>query len=337
MNRHAPVRALVVVPALLLAVSCTLVGCAEDKADTEKIGPVESRIHDVYGAWSEERWYAFSVRAEELIAACMKEKGFEYLPVPPDMGYQSSTGPDQGTDDVDDDPVAYAKEHGYGIVPASKAEYQARWGSGEDTPADNPNDAYYEGLSPTQQEAYDEALSGRHPVDEDEYESGSHEYDWTAFGCAGEAQHEVWDKDETPIDDTVIDDYYAYVEDQVANDPRVHKAEKNWSSCMSGKGYDFRRPENAWDSIVKKYNELAGSNWDSLDWEPNLDQISDADLASLHADEITTATADAQCDKKAGVTESHNNASFDADTEFYRTHKAEVDAWYDAHQAARKN
>lgn len=349
MNRRAaPARRLFVPGVLLLAASFAFVGCA--KGTDAKTGPISSRWNAVYGdesSW-EDQWASDNARYEEVVARCMKEKGFEYTPVPAGVnGGMTVVG---GDDEYD--PVAEAKENGYWITPASMDELLMNYGLGdpEDFPEDlvddsgswfaegDPNGPYYRSLSASDQAAYDEALYGP-PLDEDDYDA-EYEWDWTTAGCSGEASHQVYDLDQTDdseVDSTVMDDFYTYAEDKITNDSRVRQAEAAWASCMAGKGYDFARSDEARQSIQQRFDDLTGADSNSDTWTPpDPDRFSAAELTDLHDDEIATATADAQCYVKSGMDAAVEAAYFDVETEFYSSHKAEVDAYFDALEAAQK-
>ncbi|MCL2423984.1 MAG: hypothetical protein FWD11_08875, partial [Micrococcales bacterium] len=226
MSRYrTPVRFLAIPAAALLAASSLLVGCAKDDA-SDKIGPISARFDVLYGADFD--WNATQVQYEETIAACMKEKGFEYTPEPMvDDGFASTSAEDW-------DPVAEAKLNGYWITPASKDDLALQYGMGEPETAweddsfwfdDSPNGRYRQNLSDTEQTAYDEAMYG--PAIDVEGEEGVEiEWDWRTGGCQGEAFHKVyddgagWNGDTTG---TVIEEYQEYASDKVDNDPRVRK------------------------------------------------------------------------------------------------------------------
>lgn len=343
-SRRARARRLTVPGALLLAVSFALVGCSQG-TDSAKEGPITSRMNALYGDDSgNEQWQAENERYEEIVATCMKEKGFEYTPVKPDDDAFAV----QTWSDEDWDPVADAKENGYYITPASKDALIEQYGLGEVTDDeivdedpgswfadDDPNGAYYRGLSASDQAAYDEALYG--PMSDDM----EAEYDWTTAGCNGEAFHEVYeaqmDDQEAEQDSTVMDDYYSYADDKLTNDPRVLEASAAWASCMADQGYDFATADEARSSIQQRFDDLTGTDTTSEEWvDPDPSRFSDEEIATLHDDEIALATTDAQCTVDTDMYDVYETVLFDVETEFYNTHKTEVDAWFAA-QEARMN
>ncbi len=336
--RLTAARRLAVPGVMLLAVSFALVGCSKG-SDSPKEGPITSRMNALYnGDGGNEKMRAENDRHEEIVASCMKEKGFEYTPVKMDddaFGFETYS-------DEDWDPVAEAKENGYHITPVSKDALIAQYGLGEPTEEEipeepmttdeDPNSAYYSTLSANDQVAYDEALYGVAPDDGSEYE-----YDWKTAGCSGEAFHQVYESQiagQGDEDSTLMDDYYTFTDEKASNDSRVVDALSAWVTCMADKDYDFADFDEAVASIQKRFDDLTGTDSTSEEWvDPDPDLFSDEDITALHDDEVATATADAQCTVSSGWYDAYEEAWADAETEFYNSHKAEVDAWFAAQEA----
>lgn len=316
MSRHyTPAHRLLVPAVAVLAASSVLVACSHDGTTTDKVGPI-SALYDAM--WGEDYQVADSIRYEEAVATCMKENGFEYTPTP----MEDTTAMAGPMPQADWDPVANAKVDGYGIalfLGLDDDDDNSGFAKGD------PNRIYYDALSDEEQAAYSQALHGTPTLDEPDPESY-----WTTGGCYGEAFHEVYESQNNwPDMDTpsVMDDYWQFVSDKVENDPRIGKAATKWSACMSNKGYQFTELADARESIQQRYDDLLAVDWTTQGWE--------ADLAALRADEIATATADAQCRVKAGVDQAYDDAWFDGETEFYNAHRAEVDAWFAEQEASR--
>lgn len=366
-SRPARARRLVVPGALLLAASFALVGCSKgsDAAAEQKIGPIESRQNSFYDKQNQFWNNDSNDTYEEALAACMKESGFEYIPQKWDDGSNGVSVESASPDDQSLDPVANAKENGYYITPANKEQAAEWWGPGDtatDEPTtdssgslsdslsesifseNDPNNAYFLSLSDSDRLAYVRAMMGPYAdMSPDDFSSADWTYDWTQAGCQGEASHEAWDQpmDQAETDTSVIDDFYSYASDKVANDDRVVRATTAWSSCMSGKGYTFSTSDDAVQSIQQRFDSLTGTDSNSTNpdgsWTPpDVSGVSDDDLAALHADEIATATADAECTVSSGLEKAQADAWYDADVDYYSTHKAEVDAYFDAQEAALK-
>ncbi len=127
---------------------------------------------------------------EEKVADCMVEQGFEYVP-------NTANGGSVSTDDVawEPDDRAWVEQWGYGAVDNPYNEQPVP----EADEYVDPNADYVASLSESEQTAYYEALNGPQPSEEDQaaMEDGTYDYDWTAAGCYGAAQHEVYDE-QTP-------------------------------------------------------------------------------------------------------------------------------------------
>ncbi|MCL2422553.1 MAG: hypothetical protein FWD11_01445 [Micrococcales bacterium] len=165
-------------------------------------------------------------------------------------------------------------------------------------------------------------------------------WDWTMGGCNAEGNQVLEARQDTWVDPrtTVIGDFWDYAEGKVENDPRLRKATKKWSSCMSNKGYHFTTPEDAQDSIYNRFYDLMGVDMSVGGWhidQAAVEQIAEEDIVALHDDEIATATADARCAITSGLTTATSAAWYDAEVEFYDSHKVEVDAWFDEQMAKK--
>ncbi|MCL2467757.1 MAG: hypothetical protein FWF02_01370 [Micrococcales bacterium] len=321
--------ALVVPAALLLGVCVAFAGCSSTSPDADATtggaddeGPITSRL-DAYNAGLIERDVNLYAQYQDATARCMKEKGFEYVLVP----YKPDNSPIAAWGVVEDrDLVANAKEVGYRAIPATKAELMRILNGVENQDfgdwwfdEGNPNATYFNSLPAHQQPTYIEALLGV-PV-----EVWLRDPELGNAGCEAEA-YEVYNSLPGPWGDPVVQDFWDYMDDKMVNDPRVVKVEKDWSSCMAGKGYTFSNSEEAAQSFVDRLNAMIG------DYSPDegmlwvLDQITDADVKALHADEIATATADAECAVEFAV-ETYGTVWFEFEAEYYNAHKVEVDAW----------
>ncbi|MCL2849335.1 MAG: hypothetical protein FWE61_04745 [Micrococcales bacterium] len=296
MSRLRRARVVVVRRALALAAVVVLVGCATSADQSDSIS---SRL-DAY--WDTITQKA-SVDLQEAIATCMKEHGFDYTPV------VDTQTPDRRS--PDDDPVAYAETNGYGIGTAAMHRQAA---------TDDPNGAYYENLSDSEQRAYNNALYGEGSVDADALEDGDFS-ELRQGGCYDLAYDQVYGP--LKLDEpSVLDQYYPYVLEQTSSHSRVRAALTQWVSCMDAKGYAFSDPDEALQGFLDRYQALASRGaFDDDDRPTNA-------FAALRAEEIATATADAQCKVQVGLDKAWQDAWRDAEAEFYDSHKDAVDAWF---------
>lgn len=170
---------------------------------------------------------------EDLVAACMKDEGFEYTPLehePP--GAQPSGAWARGT-------VAFP------VLPSDRGDVEA-YGYGTDdvetlekkrTAAETPdvNNVYLASLEPAAQEAYLETMGGS-GLDSD-------------LGCRGRAVLEV--VGEQPTVSSLAETYGELVQEMnhlavfgVEADPRGRALLEEWVGCMAADGHDVAKPDD---------------------------------------------------------------------------------------------
>lgn len=280
-------------------------------------------------------------KVEELVAACMQDQGFDYIP------NDTNGGTVYSSDDLDVEygTQEFAEQYGYGISTDP-------WGY-DDMPVDDgteyvdPNAEYTEAMSESELAAYQEALWGV----PQEYVEGEEpqEYDWTTAGCYGSAQHEVYETGDVPTDE------YGALEDEVSSfwetvqaDPGIAELQASWGSCMADAGFDGMTNTNeATQPLYDEWNELQGGNdpeyqaqLESWDWDANPDgppmPEPDADaLAAFTTKEIATAVADFGCQEKVDFQAESVRIDHQLQQEFVDQHKAELEAWATAAESSR--
>ena len=176
---------------LLTLTACSGGGNASAGTDPDDLpkGPLDEMFEEMYGEYDEDQGARDMMRVEEIVAECMAEEGFEYIPV--DQTQFTSFSSDEL--DVEWGTLEFAEQYGYGATTNP-------WGGGEgeeEQPVDeeqpefvDPNQEAVEAMSATEQEAYYAALYGNQEYVEGEEEV---EWDWTTAGCQGLAQHEVYE------------------------------------------------------------------------------------------------------------------------------------------------
>lgn len=210
---------------------------------------------------------------EGLIAGCMAEAGFEYVPVDVtavlEVGIWMRADPN-----------------------ISREEYKSQWGYGISTRTDNPpreiglgqqNIQIYESLPESEQIAYDRTLFGDDTdatfalmLDDEDF-SG-------LGGCTEEAVSAVFP--EEMMSSSFINPKDVLIE----GDPRVIAADEAWMDCMSEEGYEYEDQ----DEIIEEYEERYEALTDGEDPE----DLSGEDLAALEelqAEEIAVALRDLEC------------------------------------------
>lgn len=265
--------------------------------------------------------------AEEKIAQCMREEGFEYTPVDQSSFISFS----EGEDGLPWGSREWAEKYGFGITTQRFSQSEVGpdllgWDDTEMQEFDeqtDPNQAYVESLSQVERDAYYEALYGNEPelpIDATEADYEEAYENWEPTGC----QAEAWGDEgffggpeqafyEEFGDD--IDDLYERLE----ADPRVAEHKSKVAACMAEKGLDYSGDmeelynyfEDKMTGIGPDYSqdpfEAAGLDPETMT-EEEIDafyeeafnvELSDADketLGALQAEEIELATAVWDCD-----------------------------------------
>lgn len=310
--------------AALLGGALLLTGCgggaSADPEAEEEVGPLGEYFAQMYPEQSEEDMAAQMREVEELTAACMQEQGFDYTPMDTSQAFGDMTV----DEDVDYDSEEYVATHGYGMTTWDEEE--------ESAPVEeewvDPNEDYVSGMSESEQTAFYEALYGpMDVVEETDPEAEMAEYDWTTAGCSGEAQHEVDGASVDPFSDPAfsslqeeMDRMYTSVQD----DPAVASLDGDWSACMAEAGYDFPRPDAAWEDISTRSDELYAATSET---SPEPDPAAWEELQQL---EIDTALADHRCKDEVDYDETYQEVSLRVEQEFVDAHRAELDAMVEA-------
>lgn len=281
-------------------------GNGEEEAGEAESGEAETSLDAYFGFdpndpdASAAQFARLNIRQQDLVAACMINQGFEYVP---------AVVPIDAQDFVFDE-EEYAREQGFGI--------SIEWrGDGDSALAQwvDPNEAIVAGMSASERDAYQEALYGaptdlefgsalsdsesRDFVSEEELEpadiesgaassdlesadieSESTEGDLWGGGCTGKANQEVYGKVDEAFQE--LEPMLTELQERVESDPRVVEASKGWTTCMADRGYDFQTVEELWgrgfEDIRTRYTELAGrpdpfEGWTEEDveifWETN--------------------------------------------------------------------
>jgi hypothetical protein len=218
-------------------------------------------------------------KTQALIAKCMADAGFEYVPV-----------------DVKTIEAAQARvrqDPGY-----TRREFKEKWGLAVTTRFDDPvrdtglgpNLKIWKSLPAADREAYAHTLWGDDPTDPlAEFVFAFDEEDFSSTGgCTRKAVAQVF----TPAQ---LKGSYVNPKDVlVENDPRIIEAQDNWTKCMRARGYDY---EDDQDEIIEEYEtrleELVGDD------DPT--KLTGSRLAALHRlqqQEIKVSLADLDCQIK---------------------------------------
>ncbi|HEX5769381.1 MAG TPA: hypothetical protein VFY11_00350 [Nocardioidaceae bacterium] len=215
-------------------------------------------------------------QTQALIADCMAEAGFEYIPV-----------------DVKSIEAAQARvrsDPGY-----TRRSYKEKWGLGVTTRFDSPvrdtglgpNLEIWQGLPEADQEAYSRTLWGDNPKYDFVFAFDEEDFSETG-GCTREAVAQVFTR--AQLKGTYVNPKDVLVE----NDPRIIEAEDKWTECMRSAGYDY---EDDQDEIIEDYEqrleELLGE-----DDPQSLTGHRQEQLRKLQQEEIAVSLVDLDCQIK---------------------------------------
>ncbi len=192
-------------------------------------------------------------KIEELVAACMANEGFEYIPVDHSMG-----GFEFAFDEEE-----FVREQGFGITTwyGNEEQFFQR-----DEEFVDPNQDIVEAMSDSERDAYYEALHG--PPDQGEPqidpETGEEYYEWEGFGegCFGRAEEQVYGVQQEMW--TELGPLMEEMWERIQADPRVLEANADWSACMADRGFDYTDPEDMYESLFddlqSRFEEIVGPN-----------------------------------------------------------------------------
>lgn len=314
MNRFRAGAALGAAALLMALAGCTSApGATSDASDS----PLNKYMMALYGGdLSEDEQIAKSERdnreREELIAQCMAEEGFDYLPAIYDGSMTFSSGDEWKPDDRE-----WVAQYGYGMVNwPGKDEQQEN--TGEEWV--DPNQDYVESLSDTERNAYYEALHGP-PIPEDQMsEDGSYEWNWETAGCYGWAQHEMEGDNplsseaHKPIMDA-INEFYMSMQTM----PEFAEIDAAWSDCMADAGHSgFASQTEAQTSMSDELNKYYENQTEWVENDPALDELAEK--------EVALALVDLDCRQKLDYTKKRLAVTFELEEKFIADHKAELDA-----------
>ena len=223
--------------------------------------------------------------AEEAVAVCMRELGWEYTPVDQSQFLDFSTDGLAGPDGLEFGSDEWVAKYGLGITTQAFAQSEvgpdlvgfddSKFEESDSSIVD-PNEEYVSSLGPAEQEAYFADLHGDFPefdetLTEEEQNAVFDDFEPTgcqaeAFGDGGvfgsEAQTEFF---ETFGDD--LDDLYTRVE----SDPRIVAEQGQLVDCLAGSGHTISADEDPWFQFSEMFepelDALFGSD-ESFDDEP---------------------------------------------------------------------
>lgn len=215
---------------------------------------------------------------ESLIATCMNDAGFEYIPVDyatARMAMDSNSKPSGMNGDE------FRAQFGYGITTQfAGAESQAVMGMGEQ------NIRIRNGLSTADLAAYNRALYGENPSATFVVSIDDENFSQTG-GCTRTAVEQVFTPDELGPG---FVNYQNAEGARVEQDPRVIAANKDWAACMRDAGYSYDNSDAIKTDLANRLDAITGGVAPDT-----LSADAQASLTALQGEELAIAAADHQC------------------------------------------
>jgi hypothetical protein len=303
-----------------IVVSLALAGCSADADSGSGSGselsfedsPLNEYMAAVYDAQEDVDYEQQQKETEELIAACMADEGFEYIPVDYSAQYE-----EMDEQDIEDQNTEeWVAENGYGM---NQTPEQAAEANEQATEFVDPNQDYVSTLSESEQMAFYEVLYGPTPDDSELDEDGSYEYNWEEAGCSGAAQHEtggdsMWDDPAHKNVTDAMNDLWTDLE----SSPAMTKLNSDWASCMADAGHpDFAVKNDAMNAVMDEQNAL---------WEGSETGPTEEETAAARDNELKIALADFRCAEEVDYMDKSLEAQFALEEQFISDYKAELDA-----------
>ncbi|MGC3953870.1 MAG: hypothetical protein QM804_06395 [Propionicimonas sp.] len=253
-------------------------------------------------------------KVEQLIAACMAEQGFEYVP-----SVREDEVIETDEDNWKPDDREWVSRYGYGL-----SDYPGRV-----PPNQEPKDADEpaQTMGEAEERAYQEAMFGPET-------DGEEAYDWRKHGCRGAAEHEVigyqaaLDAESQPIVQAIENFYF----EQLGSDPAFVPLDGEWAGCMTDHDYPgFKQQFDAQQSIEQLRNGYFPSDDDSDDPDPRLKDprfatLDDPAYAAIAKQEVAVALADLDCREQTDYRQRRLRIQFDLEQRFIDDHQEELAA-----------
>lgn len=251
--------------------------------------------------------------AEEAIAACMAETGFEYHPQVPAAQYLYSS------------PLVMTREHaeqlGYGeTIPPAPGVPPSRWSLAlGQVPGERENLDYRASLSAEAQDAYWAALNGDAPPEDADSATPAD------FGCHGKVMADLYA-------DAVIPEAFRDAETAIRQswraletEPRVVAEVERWTECMSEAGYPgLENRRDGVNVVIERANDFPAPS--DMAYE-ELAEAFAAELADLQAFERSVALSDAECLESTDFQAAWDAARSQIHDDIVNVHRADLEVW----------
>lgn len=274
-------------------------GTAEDSAPSgdETAG---SPLDQLFGSMGGSQRFV-----EDEVAACMRDRGWEYEPNTAGSMVMSVGG--RGAD------TEFREQYGYGISTRPPLDSMPGMVS---TQADDPNADYVASLSESDQERYFTDLTGMAPFDASEdgdMAAGQviEAVDIDPNSCFSIAQQAA--AVEHPELSEEFGKRLGELLQGIDDQPAMVEALAAWSACMTEAGYPYDGPEEIFTDLSQRYSQITGQEQPGGDGggddgeggliivggldgeELDLSPADEERLGRLQAEEVEIARADATC------------------------------------------
>ncbi len=264
-----PVARVVTAAVMVLAVSACGRGATTDAKAKALPGIKEFGL-------TEEQFAEHIEKSQALIAACMTEAGFQYIPV-------DVRTVEAAQERVREDPelthTEYKQKYGYGVT--------TRFDSPVRDTGLGPNLQIWQGLPEPDKAAYSHTLWGDDPRADFVFAMDEEDFSRTG-GCTRKAVAQVFTAEQ------LTGAYVNPKDELVDSDPRIIKALKAWSKCMHEKGFEYEEDQ---DEIISEYQDRLDKLLDGDDPATLTGPVAEA-LRNLQEQEIAVSLADYECEIK---------------------------------------
>ncbi|MGQ0848001.1 MAG: hypothetical protein ACT4OP_02560 [Actinomycetota bacterium] len=242
----------------------------------EEEPPVSETVHGINGGQTHQ------ARMNRLIAECMAQRGFEWVPPDGMVGHIPA---------YNLSPADFTRLYGYGVATAVTEELF--------DPVEPPQPTFDQ-LTPAEQQAYDWALYG-HPKNQEEVRdtSGRLLAIIQPDSCIVQADEKLLGPQRERVfmlEQT--EGIAAEVARLAEQDPRLLDVQKVWQGCMSDAGYQFSTRNEIVEAL---HAEVNGLGLESGLFSSRIDPTLAEALAELQERELAIASADRTCDLRTGL------------------------------------
>jgi hypothetical protein len=195
----------------------------------------------------------------------MSQKGFRYTVSPLTAV--------SGSDEARIIDMNKRRSEGYGLY----AQYAVAKTATTSDPATMTNDEYLATLPAAKQAAYMTALRGGNSDFREILIRDTQKVTFSGKGCEAQSRKSLYGN----LDDWITLDYFpqnvnSTLTGRVTKNPRYVAAVHSWKTCMTGKGYDYASPDDAYRQIKAAYTTRGAT-------------------PALRRQEIAVTTADGSC------------------------------------------